>query len=124
MTLITVAVYELITINQGASFEKYIDLKDVLTGANLNIAGYNVSCSIKKSYYSENVTANIVCTVTNSQNGVIKLSLASANTSNLKPGKYLYDVITESPSGFKERIREGMVIVTPGITGVQFRWDN
>jgi hypothetical protein len=34
----------------------------------------------------------------------------------LKPGRYVYDVVIEDEFGVKNRVIEGMVLVTEGVT--------
>jgi len=38
------------------------------------------------------------------------------NTSLLKEGRYVYDIVITSNSGVKTRVVEGQVTVTPGVT--------
>jgi hypothetical protein len=42
--------------------------------------------------------------------------MTAANTSIIKPGRYLFDVDTTDPQGRVTRILEGIINVTPGIT--------
>jgi hypothetical protein len=48
--------------------------------------------------------------------GQILLRLTSAQTTNLKAGRYIYDVVITDEFGVKNRVIEGMVIVTEGVT--------
>lgn len=107
-----------IYLNQGASFSKVINLKDSTTGANSNIVGYSANSSLKRSFYSQNISANMTCVVTNATNGEITISMTYANTSNLKPGVYLYDVLVNKPDSTKERILQGKAFILPGVTDV------
>lgn len=103
-------------IDQGATFNDIIYLTDDTTNANLNIAGYSAVSQIRKSYYQQNASANIVCAITDAQNGEISLFVSKANTANLKPGRYVFDVMLTNPSNITTRILEGIVTVTPGVT--------
>jgi hypothetical protein len=71
---------------------------------------------MRRSYYSANASANIVCTITDPENGEITMTLSPANTSNIKAGRYLFDVETTDTSGFKTRIIEGIITVTPEVS--------
>ena len=42
--------------------------------------------------------------------------MTSANTANLTPGRYMYDVIITSPDSVTTRVVEGIVVVAPGVT--------
>jgi len=48
--------------------------------------------------------------------GRITLSLTSEETKNLKPGRYLYDVLVTDPYSIKSRVVEGNVLVREGVT--------
>jgi hypothetical protein len=110
------AAYVELYIDQGANFTNIINVTDDVTNAYINVYGYTVTSQLRRSYYSANASANIVCTVTNSSNGEITLTMTSANTANLKPGRYLFDVETISTTNVTSRILEGVVSVTPGVT--------
>jgi hypothetical protein len=71
---------------------------------------------MRRSYYSTNVSANIVCTITNAANGEITMSLGSSNTAAIKAGRYLFDIRTTDPFNVTSRILEGIITVTPEIT--------
>lgn len=103
-------------IDQGATFNTVINLSDDLTNANLNIAGYSVQSQLRRSYYSANASANLFCYISDAANGQVSLSLTAGQTSELKPGRYLFDVIATTPSNTVNRILEGIVTVSPGVT--------
>lgn len=110
------AAYVELYMDQGANFKNIINITDDVTNANVNISGYSVSSQMRRSYYSANASANIVCTISDAANGEITMSLAPANTSNIKAGRYLFDVETTDSTGFKTRIIEGIITVTPEIS--------
>ena len=59
-----------------------------------------------------NFTSSIVSPQTS---GKILILLTAAETTNIKPGRYVYDVlITTGPT--KTRVIEGMVLVRDGVT--------
>jgi hypothetical protein len=103
-------------IDQGATFSTTITLDDDATGSRLNVVGYTAESQMKRSYYSANASANLICTFTDSANGELTLSLPSGNTSNLTPNKYLFDVKITSGSNTVTRILEGVIVVTPQIS--------
>jgi hypothetical protein len=52
-------------------------------------------------------------------NGQIRLQLSPSTTSGLRAGRYIYDVeITNTQSGDKFRVLEGIVILNPEITKI------
>ncbi len=101
--------------DQGATFSVDIDLSEA-NSTPINIAGYTFSSSIRKSYYSYKVTANLVVSVQNAANGNLSLSLAAANTANIKAGRYLFDVKQIDNSNVTSRVVEGIITVNPQVT--------
>lgn len=110
------AAYTELIMDQGASFNNVINLTDDLSNASLNILGYTVRSQMRRSYYSANATANITCTITNSSNGEITMSMTAANTTLIKAGRYLFDLETVDTNGIVSRVLEGIITVTPQIT--------
>ena len=51
-----------------------------------------------------------------STSGQIMLSLTSQQTSNIKPGRYIYDVLIIDEFNIKNKVIEGMVLVAEGVT--------
>ena len=109
--------YSELFLEQGASFNTSITLDDV-AGAAFNLASYTASSQMRKSYYSSNAAATFsVSTGGDPSQGTITLSLDSANTANIYPGRYVYDVfMVDSLSNVHSRIVEGIVTVTPRVT--------
>jgi hypothetical protein len=102
-------------IDQGSDFVSTVVLQDDVTNLYQNVQGYVVTSSLRKSLLSQNASGNLVCTVTDSANGEITMSMTAANTANLRSGTYLFDVRSEA-AGVYTRLIEGIVIVTPSIT--------
>ena len=110
------AAYSEITIEQYASFSSTINVEDT-AGDAVNLYGYSASSQLRKSYYSSTAT-NFTASVTGTANGEVTISMTSANTANLTPGRYMYDVIITSPDSVTTRVVEGIVIGAPGVTHV------
>lgn len=110
------AAYVELYLDQGSTFNNIITLSDDTTNTAISLVGYNVSSQMRRSYYSTNASANIECTITDANNGIITMSLSSNTTANLKAGFYLFDVKTVSPEGIPDRILEGSITVNPGVT--------
>jgi hypothetical protein len=107
------AAYTNLYIEKGASYSTTITLDDVYGDA-YNLVGYTASSQMRKSYYSSNATA-VFTTSIDTSNGAIILSLSSAVTSNISPGRYVYDT-TITSGGEVTRILEGVVDVSPSVT--------
>lgn len=107
--------YAELTIDQGSTYESQLDLVND-DGSAINVAGYVFNAQIRKSYYSLNPTANMTITIVNSANGNVTLSLNAATTSNIKAGRYVYDVKMMDTANTVTRIVEGIITITPQVT--------
>lgn len=107
--------YSELFLEQGASFNTSITLDDV-NGAAFNLVGYSASSQMRKSYYSSSAAATFTINTGDSPElGVITMELNSANTANISPGRYVYDVyVTNTLS--RVRVLEGIVNVSPQVT--------
>lgn len=105
-----------LVINSGSDFTQSFALDDPDTNAAYDLTGYTVSCQMRK--WSGSTTAiNIASQVLSPANtGRIELSLLAADTVNIKPGRYVYDVLITDVNGQKNRVIEGMVLVREGVT--------
>ena len=107
------AAYAEIFLDQGTSFNTTLNVTDV-NGEPLNLTGYTVAGQIRRSYYSTNATATFTTTIPNANGGVLGISLSAPTTANIAPYRYVYDVVvTETASGNKTRVVEGIITVTP-----------
>lgn len=110
------ATYIEYTAEQGATFKAQIQLKTD-TGNGLNLVPYVITGAVKKSPYSLNVSANIVCTLIDGANGVLQISIPYANTALVKAGRYQYDVRANNVStGEAVRLIEGTMTFTAQVT--------
>lgn len=103
-------------IDQGTTFNNTIYITDDTTNAAVNIAGYSAISQMRRSYYSANITANIVCSIENAANGEISMSLEPNVTANIRPGRYVFDINLTDTSNTVSRIVEGIITVTPCVT--------
>ncbi len=108
------AAYSEITIEQGATFSTTVDVTDVYNQA-INLSGYTASSMMRKSYYTSSYNT-ITATITGTSNGEITLSMTAANTSNLTPGRYVYDLVINNGANTITRVVEGIVTVLPSVT--------
>ena len=108
--------YAELMVDQGADFLNTLTLTDDVTSANINLFFYTASAAIKRSYYSANISANIVCTITDAGNGGLSMAMTAANTGLLKPGRYVYDLKITDQANVSSRIMEGTVFVSPRVT--------
>ena len=108
------AAYTEIYIEQYADFSTKINLSDD-QGDSMNLVGYSASSQMRKSYYTSLATSFNV-SVSNTTTGEITVSMDSANTANVFPGRYMFDVIITDPTSNRSRVVEGIVNVLAGVT--------
>lgn len=110
------AAFSELNLEQYANFSTTVNVEDS-SGNAINLYGYSAASQIRKSYYSTTAT-NFTATVTGVANGEITISMTAANTANITPGRYLYDLVITSPDSIKTRVVEGIVVVMPGVTQI------
>jgi hypothetical protein len=108
------AAYSEITIEQGATFSTTVDVTDAYNQA-INLSSYTASSMMRKSYYTSSYNT-ITAIITGASNGEITLSMTAANTSNLTPGRYVYDLVINNGANTITRVVEGIVTVLPSVT--------
>ena len=107
--------YSELFLEQGATFNTSITLDDV-SGVAFNLVNFTATSQMRKSYYSSNAAATFsVSTGQDPSLGIITMSLTSANTANVYPGRYVYDVYVTSGEA-RVRVLEGIINVTPQVT--------
>ena len=103
-------------LDTGVNFQHGFSLGDNDTGTYLNLNNYTVTSQMRKWAGSNTTAASFASTVTDAELGQIQISLASTETADIKPGRYVYDVNLEDAGGFKYKVVEGMVLVRAGVT--------
>jgi hypothetical protein len=103
-----------LTIEQGANYSTTVTVNDS-NGSPTNLTNYTAAAQLRKSYYSTTATEFTVA-VTDAAAGQITMSITSANTANLAPGRYVYDLLITSPTSVKSRVIEGIATILPSVT--------
>ena len=104
-----------ITIDTGAHFSRDFYL-DNIDGSSLDLTGYTAASQIRKHPDSVNATANFTVSFIDRTNGRIRVSLGRTTTAEIKPGRYMYDVMFTDDSGDKSIVIEGNVLASQDIT--------
>lgn len=104
-----------LTINTGTDFSQIFTLESGSTNSALNLSGYEISSQMRKHPGATGVTT-FTSTIYSAANGQIKIGLSTTQTANLKPGRYVYDVVITDTSDVVSRVVEGMVLVSQGVT--------
>ena len=79
-----------ITIYQGDTYAHELRIKDS-ANANVNISTRTYTGQIRKKRNSDTAAATFTSEITNGANGIVVLSLTSAETANIASGTYVYD---------------------------------
>jgi len=104
-----------LVINAGSDFTQSFTLEGSETNSVFDLNGYTVESQMRKWYGSSSST-NFTAEIIVPSDGKISISLTSTQTTSLKPGRYVYDVVITDDFGTKNRVIEGMVLVTEGVT--------
>jgi hypothetical protein len=104
-----------LTIYTGTDFKQTFSLEDPNSNSALNLSGYS-GCAKLKRYETSGITTTFTVSFPLNQMGNVVVSLGSTDTLNLKPGKYFYDLVLESPDTTVTRVIEGQVLVKQSVT--------
>ena len=102
-----------IQIQQGANFNANYILEDPISNSSINLAGYGVAAKIAK-HPGSSIKTNFTTTITTST-GIVGIALTPGQTTALKPGRHVYDVLLTDSFGVKTRVIEGSAIVSAGV---------
>lgn len=97
-----------IVIEQGEDYNEVFTINNP-DGSPLNLTGYTGVGKIKK--FSESTTSTSFTVGIVSSAGQVLVSLANTVTSEMKSGRYYYDIMVTSSLGKKRKVVDGMVIV-------------
>ena len=104
-----------ITINAGETFSQPLTILNS-SGSAINLTGYAASSMIRKHAESTTKTADFTVGITSAADGNLTLSMTDSDTSLIKPGRYVYDVMATRPNGDKLIVLEGTVNVRAGFS--------
>jgi len=110
------------TCNQGATFNRTITWKDSANAA-YDLTGYTARMHVRTAIDA----ANTIITLTTSNSritlgsnaatkGQITLNISAADTANLTPAIYVYDLELVSGGGVVDRLIEGNFVVKAEVT--------
>jgi hypothetical protein len=103
-----------IVIEQGYDFDTSFELEDSRSNSPLILTNASTEAQLRK-YYGSSTSVSFASTITNPSQGIVSISLTSAQTVNIKPGRYVFDLkITNEDKEFKAL--EGAALVRGGVT--------
>ena len=103
-----------IVINAGSDFNQIYNLESSSSNSPLDLTGYTIRSQMRKHSTSSNYF-NFNTSIINVLSGTINIGLTSSITINIKPGRYIYDIIV-SKNSITTRVIEGMALVREGAT--------
>ena len=103
-----------LSVNTSTSFDQSFTLTND-DGSALNLTGYTILAQIRK-HSSSSTAVSFATTSVAPTTGVLKLSLDPSDTTDLKPGRYVYDIVLTDTSSVKTRVVEGSVIVSKTVS--------
>jgi hypothetical protein len=104
-----------LVINSGSDFSQSFALEGI-NNSPLNLTGYQVNAQMRKWAGSSTSITFTTSIEFPSTVGKILISLSSEETLDIKPGRYVYDVLITDSFGQKNKVIEGMVLVREGVT--------
>jgi len=104
-----------LTINCGADFSETLELESTSSNSLINLTNYTAYAQMRKHAGSTSFVTFSTSILLPATSGSINISLTAQQTSEIKPGRYVYDIIIEN-SGIRTRVVEGMVLVREGVT--------
>ena len=104
-----------IVIESGATFDSIFEFEDFADESAFDLTDNTVSAQLRKHYGSP-TAVSFASTITSAAGGKISIELTPTQTSSLKQGRYVYDIVIESTGGKKTKLVEGSAIVRPGVT--------
>lgn len=85
-------------IYQGADWYKDFQIIDPDTSLPYDLTGYTIESQARKKSTDATATIEFDCSVIDSAEGTIRLSLSNTDTSSIAKGAYKYDVEAAEPS--------------------------
>jgi hypothetical protein len=105
-----------LVVNAGSDFSQSFTLEGAETNSALDLTDYTVAAQMRKWAGSSSATTFTSSIIDPPTSGKILIELTATQTTNLKSGRYVYDIVIEDSFGVKNRVIEGMVLVTEGVT--------
>tara|TARA_B100001758_G_scaffold41951_1_gene33122 strand:- start:73 stop:423 length:351 start_codon:yes stop_codon:yes gene_type:complete len=109
-----------LVIHTGTDFKQTFIFENESSNSALDLTGYTGSGQIKR-YDSSSKAADLTLDFGNAEQrttGKITVEMSSTVTSDLKSGRYFYDIRLTNANGKIEKVVEGVVIVKQSVTRI------
>lgn len=105
-----------LVVNAGSDFSQTFTLEGTNTNSAFDLTNFTIEAQMRKWSGSSSAITFTTSKLGPPTFGKILLELSADQTKNLKPGRYVYDVLITDDLNRKIRVIEGMVLVTEGVT--------
>lgn len=105
-----------LVLNAGTDFNQTFTLEATETNSVLDLTNYTVASKMRKWAGSSSAISFVADILSPKSNGKISIGLTSGQTAELKPGRYIYDIVIIDNQNIKSKVVEGMVLVREGVT--------
>ena len=111
------ATYANLFIDQGADYSTAIILED-RNGDLLDLETLSFEGQIRRTHRSDTFYSFVI-SIADSDNGEIEIAVPDSTTSQMRGGRYVYDIFAEdSVSGTRFKVLEGIAEVIPQVTKI------
>lgn len=106
-----------IYIDQATDFAITLNLFED-DGEVFDITVQQLYCNVRKLYSSSIAFSPTFVIEPGGQIGVVEMRVAAADTANLQPGKYTYDILMVNANGAIIKLVEGLIILLPTMSRI------
>ena len=103
-----------IVIEQGFDFDTSFQLEDTRTNSPLILSSASAEAKLRR-HYGSTKSVSFASSITNPEEGIVQISLTAAQSVNLKPGRYVFDVKLTN-AGREYKAVEGAALIRGGVT--------
>ena len=103
-----------IVIEQGYDFDTSFQLEDTRTNSPLILIDVSAEAQLRK-HTGASTSVSFASSITNPKEGIVQISLTAAQSVNLKPGRYVFDVKLTN-AGREYKAVEGAALIRRGVT--------
>ncbi|NHJ32500.1 MAG: hypothetical protein FK732_06530 [Asgard group archaeon] len=103
-----------IVIEQGYDFDTSFQLEDTRTNSPLILIDVSAEAQLRK-HTGASTSVSFASSITNPEEGIVQISLTAAQSVNLKPGRYVFDVKLTN-AGREYKAVEGAALIRGGVT--------
>ena len=96
-------------------FEQTFLLEDSQSNSAKDLTGFTATCKMQRTLNLGSLT-QFNLSFPNRLGGKVRIGLTAAQTANVPPGKYFYELMLTDPNDIVERVIEGIVIVKQPVT--------